>query len=60
MPAGRRCAFQVGVNAVKGEKHTSCATQFDCVAQVEDYSKRLGQDLETTTKWLSPMLNYEP
>lgn len=27
-----------------------------CRLQVEDYSKRKGQELEFTQKWLSPML----
>ncbi|RHZ77386.1 hypothetical protein Glove_180g22 [Diversispora epigaea] len=27
--------------------------------QVQDYTKRLGKDLEDTEKWLQPILNYE-
>jgi 5-methyltetrahydrofolate--homocysteine methyltransferase len=51
--------------AVSGLYFAGAASHYFAVGritadQVEDYSKRLGQDLETTTKWLSPMLNYEP
>jgi 5-methyltetrahydrofolate--homocysteine methyltransferase len=27
--------------------------------QVDDYSRRKGQDLATTERWLAPILNYD-
>jgi 5-methyltetrahydrofolate--homocysteine methyltransferase len=30
-----------------------------CRDQVEDYSKRRGQSVEETEKWLSPILGYD-
>ena len=35
------------------------AVQEICKDQVVDYSKRKGQDVETTEKWLAPILSYE-